>query len=82
MATHQYFQCLKYLHVHTPIITATDFEGTGEAFSVTSLLSKKGKLVNPRLGKDGKVDYSKDFFKRPAFLATSGQLNGEMCSFG
>lgn len=47
-------------------------------FSVTSLLSDKGKPVNPPLTKDGKVDYSKDFFKRPAFLTVSGQLNGEI----
>jgi asparaginyl-tRNA synthetase len=78
MATHQYFQSLKYLYVHTPIITASDCEGAGEMFSVTSLLSDKGKPVNPPLAKDGKVDYSKDFFKRPAFLTVSGQLNGEI----
>lgn len=84
VATHQYFQSRKFIYVHTPIITASDCEGAGEMFSVTSLLSDKGKPVSPPLTKDGAVDYSLDFFKRPAFLTVSGQLNGEAyaCALG
>lgn len=73
-ATHEFFQKKGFVCVHTPLITASDCEGAGEMFSVTTLMSSG---VVPTT-KEGKIDYSKDFFKKPAFLTVSGQLNGEM----
>ena len=68
-AIHKYFQERNFTYVHTPLITASDCEGAGEMFQVTTLdLSKI---------KDGKVDYSKDFFGKQASLTVSGQLEGE-----
>jgi asparaginyl-tRNA synthetase len=69
---HQFFQERGFLYVHTPIITASDCEGAGEMFRVTTIDPAKP----PR--KDGAVDYSQDFFERPAFLTVSGQLEGEI----
>ncbi|MCP4191040.1 MAG: asparagine--tRNA ligase [Planctomycetaceae bacterium] len=69
---HQFFQEHGFLYVHTPVITASDCEGAGEMFRVTTL-----DLENvPR--QDGKIDYSKDFFDRPAYLTVSGQLEAEI----
>jgi asparaginyl-tRNA synthetase len=59
--------------MHTPIITASDCEGAGEMFAVTGL-----DLANPPKGKDGAVDYSQDFFGKPAYLTVSGQLEAEI----
>jgi asparaginyl-tRNA synthetase len=68
---HDFFQERGFLYVHTPIITASDCEGAGELFKVTTLnLQDVPK-------QDGQVDYSLDFFDRPAFLTVSGQLEGE-----
>lgn len=72
-ATHQFFQQRNFLYVTTPIITASDCEGAGKMFRVTTLDPK-----NPPLTKEGSVDYSKDFFEKPAYLTVSGQLNGEI----
>lgn len=72
-ATHKFFQERGFVYVHTPIITAADCEGAGAMFRVSTL--EPDKL--PKL-EDGKVDYSKDFFGKPAFLTVSGQLNGEI----
>ncbi|GAA4420024.1 asparagine--tRNA ligase [Bremerella cremea] len=69
---HQFFQERGFLYVHTPIITASDCEGAGEMFRVTTLDVEKPPKVN------GKVDFSKDFFSRPAYLTVSGQLEGEI----
>jgi asparaginyl-tRNA synthetase len=70
-AIHRFFQERGFLYIHTPIITASDAEGAGEMFQVTTL-----PLDNvPR--KDGAVDYEKDFFGKPAHLTVSGQLEGE-----
>lgn len=84
-ATHLFFQNRGYLYIHTPLITASDCEGAGEMFQVTTLLSKAGEKADaiPKT-KDGKIDYSEDFFKKPAFLTVSGQLNGEIyaCALG
>ena len=67
-AIHKYFQERNYVYFHAPLITASDCEGAGEMFQVTTLdLSK----VN------GKPDYSKDFFGRQANLTVSGQLEAE-----
>lgn len=69
-AIHTYFQENGYVYFHSPIITASDCEGAGEMFQVTTLDLEK-------IAKTGKVDYSKDFFGKPANLTVSGQLQGE-----
>ncbi|KAJ1458108.1 hypothetical protein M885DRAFT_514170 [Pelagophyceae sp. CCMP2097] len=74
-ATHEFFNKLGFLYVHTPLITASDCEGAGEQFTVTTLLGE-GAASLPTL-KDGTVDYSKDFFGKKAGLTVSGQLNVE-----
>uniref|UniRef100_A0ACD5UN98 Uncharacterized protein n=1 Tax=Avena sativa TaxID=4498 RepID=A0ACD5UN98_AVESA len=79
-ATHKFFQDSGFVWVSSPIITASDCEGAGEQFYVTTLLSNSaegGCPVNSIPSKDGKVDWSQDFFCKPAFLTVSGQLNGE-----
>ncbi|XP_062187474.1 asparagine--tRNA ligase, chloroplastic/mitochondrial-like [Phragmites australis] len=80
-ATHKFFQDNGFVWVSSPIITASDCEGAGEQFYVTTLLSNSaegGCLVNDiPATKDGRVDWSQDFFCKPAFLTVSGQLNGE-----
>ncbi len=72
-AVHQFFQEKGFLWVHTPIISASDCEGAGEMFNVTTL--NPDKL--PRTA-EGKVDYSQDFFGRQAYLSVSGQLEAEI----
>ncbi|XP_062189639.1 asparagine--tRNA ligase, chloroplastic/mitochondrial-like [Phragmites australis] len=80
-ATHKFFQDNGFVWVSSPIITASDCEGAGEQFYVTTLISNSGEggcLVNDiPATKDGRVDWSQDFFCKPAFLTVSGQLNGE-----
>jgi asparaginyl-tRNA synthetase len=69
---HNFFQEDGFLYINTPIITASDCEGAGEMFRVTTL-----EMENvPKI--DGKVDYSLDFFDRPCFLTVSGQLEAEI----
>ena len=72
-ATHQFFQNNGFLYVHTPIITASDCEGAGEMFSVSTILPESG-LVKDIPQKDGKIDYSAEFFQKKASLTVSGQL--------
>jgi asparaginyl-tRNA synthetase len=72
-AIHQFFNEQGFLWIHTPIITASDCEGAGEMFAVTGL-----NLANPPKGPDGGVDYSQDFFGKPAYLTVSGQLEAEI----
>ncbi len=72
-AIHKFFNERGFRYVHTPIITGSDCEGAGEMFQVTTL-----DLNNIPHTKDGKVDYSQDFFGKEAHLTVSGQLNGEM----
>ncbi|MEM9218040.1 MAG: asparagine--tRNA ligase [Cyanobacteria bacterium P01_F01_bin.150] len=74
-AIHQFFQERGFLWMHTPIITASDCEGAGEMFNITTLDMTKVPLTD-----DKQVDYSKDFFGRPAFLTVSGQLEAEIMS--
>lgn len=74
-ATHEFFQNGGYMYVHTPLITASDCEGAGEMFQVTTLV-KDGDFTDKL--SDGKADLSKDFFKKRAGLTVSGQLNGEI----
>jgi asparaginyl-tRNA synthetase len=71
-AIHEFFQSRGFVYVHTPIITASDCEGAGEMFKVTTL-----DLENPPRLEDGSIDYSQDFFGKPANLTVSGQLNAE-----
>lgn len=71
-AIHQYFQERDFVYVHTPLITASDCEGAGEMFQVTTL-----DLDNIPKTEDGAVDFSQDFFNKPTSLTVSGQLNGE-----
>ena len=72
-AIHQFFQQRGFLWVHTPIITSSDCEGAGELFTVTSLDLKKVPLTDKQ-----EVDYSQDFFGKPAYLTVSGQLEAEI----
>lgn len=72
-AIHQFFQERGFLWIHTPIITASDCEGAGEMFAVTSLNLKDV----PRLDTN-EIDYGKDFFGKPAYLTVSGQLEAEV----
>lgn len=71
-AIHQFFHQRGYFWVHTPIITASDCEGAGEMFRVSTL-----DLLNIPKTAQGQVDFSKDFFGRETFLTVSGQLNVE-----
>ena len=71
-ALHKFFQERNFVYAHTPIITASDAEGAGEMFQVTTL-----DMENPPRNEDGSIDYSKDFFGKKANLTVSGQLNGE-----
>jgi len=71
-ATHKFYQEQDFLYVHTPIITTSDTEGAGEMFLVTSLDPNE-----PPRHSDGNVDFTKDFFQKPAYLTVSGQLNAE-----
>src|SRR5260370_289634 len=76
---HDFFQEQGFLYVHPPIVTASDAEGAGQMFRVTTL--DLGKL--PRNDK-GEIDYAKDFFGRGTYLTVSGQLEAEIfaCALG
>lgn len=78
-AIHAFFQERGFVYVNTPIITASDAEGAGEMFRVTTL-----DLANVPKNPDGTVDWSKDFFGKPTNLTVSGQLQAEnfAMSFG
>lgn len=71
-AIHKFFNEQDFVYVHTPILTASDAEGAGEMFQVTTL-----DIDNPPRTEDGSVDYSQDFFDKPTHLTVSGQLEGE-----
>ena len=71
-AIHCFFQDRGFVYAHTPLITASDCEGAGEMFQVTTL-----DLANVPKTEDGQVDYSQDFFGKKASLTVSGQLNAE-----
>ncbi len=72
MSTHQFFQDEGFIYLHTPVITASDCEGAGQMFRVTTLPLDKLPL------KEGKVDFSQDFFGKSSYLTVSGQLEGEI----
>ena len=72
-AIHEFFQQKGFIWIHSPIITASDCEGAGEMFGVTSF-----DLTKVPMTEGGKPDYSKDFFGKPAYLTVSGQLEAEI----
>ncbi|CAL9081316.1 unnamed protein product [Musa textilis] len=80
-ATHKFFQENGFVWISSPIITASDCEGAGEQFCVTTLISNAGESDCPLNSipttEEGNVDWSQDFFGKPAFLTVSGQLNAE-----
>ena len=71
-AIHKFFQERNFVYVNTPILTSSDAEGAGEMFNVNSF-----DFNNLPKTKDGKIDFSQDFFGKPAHLTVSGQLNAE-----
>jgi asparaginyl-tRNA synthetase len=70
---HRFFQERGFLWVHTPLITASDAEGAGAMFRVTTMEEATAQRTD-----SGELDYASDFFGRPAFLTVSGQLNAEI----
>ncbi len=72
-AIHQFFQEKGFYYVHTPIVTASDAEGAGDMFRVTTL-----DLANPPKTEQGDIDNAKDFFGKKTFLTVSGQLEAEI----
>ncbi len=72
-AIHNYFNSKGFVYLHTPIITASDCEGAGEMFQVTTL-----DMQNPPRCECGCIDYSQDFFGKQTSLTVSGQLEGEL----
>ncbi|MDO4870386.1 MAG: asparagine--tRNA ligase [Bacillota bacterium] len=72
-ALHKFFQERNFVYAHTPIITASDAEGAGEMFQVTTL-----DVNDPPRLEDGSIDYSQDFFGKHTGLTVSGQLEGEI----
>lgn len=73
IAIHKYFHEHGFFYFHTPLITASDAEGAGEMFQVTTK-----DLNNLEKGEDGKIDYADDFFGKMTSLTVSGQLEGEL----
>ncbi|MFT3826275.1 MAG: asparagine--tRNA ligase [Chitinophagaceae bacterium] len=78
-AIHKFYNEKGFVYMHTPIITASDAEGAGEMFKVTTLPFDKVPDALPRT-EDGAVDFSEDFFGRAANLTVSGQLEGELAA--
>jgi len=72
-AVHKFFQEKNFVYAHTPIITASDAEGAGEMFQVTTL-----DMNNLPKSSEGKVDYKEDFFDKETHLTVSGQLEAEI----
>ncbi|XP_048491980.1 asparagine--tRNA ligase, chloroplastic/mitochondrial isoform X2 [Beta vulgaris subsp. vulgaris] len=81
-ATHKFFQDNGFVWISSPIITASDCEGAGEQFCVTTLIPTSLEALESSAGtipktEEGLIDWSQDFFGKPAFLTVSGQLNAE-----
>ena len=72
-AIHKFFQERGFYYLNTPLITASDCEGAGAMFQVTTL-----DIANPPRDEEGRVDYTADFFGKPTALTVSGQLEGEL----
>ncbi len=75
MAIHTFFHQKGFYYFHTPLITASDCEGAGQMFQVTTM-----NLYDLKKNEDGSIDYSKDFFGRQTSLTVSGQLEGELAA--
>ena len=75
MALHSFFHQNGFFYFHTPLITASDCEGAGQMFQVTTK-----NLYNLKKTDEGKIDYSDDFFGKQASLTVSGQLEGELAA--
>jgi asparaginyl-tRNA synthetase len=75
-AVHRFFTERGFFYLHTPIISTSDCEGAGDMFHVSTLSPDNPPRVN------GAIDYTQDFFKEPASLTVSGQLEGEVCAMG
>ncbi|KAL2547434.1 Asparagine--tRNA ligase [Forsythia ovata] len=81
-ATHRFFQENGFVWISSPIVTASDCEGAGEQFCVTTLVPTSGEVSESPVNaipktEEGLIDWSQDFFGKPAFLTVSGQLNAE-----
>jgi asparaginyl-tRNA synthetase len=74
-AVHKFFNDKGFVHLHTPIITASDAEGAGEMFRVTTL-----PFDNPPRNEDGSINFKEDFFGKSTNLTVSGQLEGELAA--
>lgn len=74
-AVHKYFNDNGFFYLHSPIVTASDAEGAGEMFQVTTL-----DLNNPPRNEDNSINYKEDFFGKPTNLTVSGQLEGELAA--
>lgn len=74
-AIHDFFTSKGFVNIHTPLITASDAEGAGEMFQVSTL-----NMDNPPRTEEGKIDYSQDFFAKATNLTVSGQLEGELAA--
>src|SRR5882724_9312555 len=74
-AIHEFFQSRGFVHLHSPIITASDCEGAGEMFRVSTL-----DAAAPPRNAEGRVDFAQDFFGREAHLTVSGQLEAEIAA--
>jgi asparaginyl-tRNA synthetase len=74
-AIHEFFNKKGFVYIHTPIITASDAEGAGEMFKVTTL-----DIKNPPLNETGEIDFKQDFFGKSTNLTVSGQLEGELAA--
>lgn len=78
-AVHKFYHEKGFLYMHTPIVTASDAEGAGEMFRVTTLPFDEGNKKTPR-NEDGSVNFKEDFFGRATNLTVSGQLEGELAA--
>ncbi|MGN6435101.1 MAG: asparagine--tRNA ligase [Agriterribacter sp.] len=74
-AIHQFFNNKGFVYLHTPVVTASDAEGAGEMFRVTTL-----PLDNPPRNENGSINFKEDFFGRSTNLTVSGQLEGELAA--
>lgn len=79
MATHQFFSDRGFYYLNSPIISGVDAEGAGEMFTISTMASDITKAPKT---KDGKLDFSRDYFGKETFLAVTGQLEGECYAMG
>jgi asparaginyl-tRNA synthetase len=79
MATHQFFSARGFFYLNSPIVSGVDAEGAGEMFTISTLASDITKAPKT---KDGKLDFSRDYFGKETFLAVTGQLEGECYAMG